>query len=321
MRSVAELNDLDASAFAGALAPLFEGAPRFLARLAAARPFTDADEMFDVARAVAREMPEDEQVELLAAHPRLGADPATVSTLSHAEQGYDDEDAPPDDQGWVADELTALQEAYEDRFGFRFVVFVAGRPLRDLLPLLEHAVASDRDEELRRGLDDTILIAADRYRTLLGPARLREEHRESIALEVSRHMVGELDPDGLARATHRLIEEGVESPALLALSLAGRAGDDLAAPVARLMGEIGLGGWDAGQAGQLLALHAAASVLGEVSQPIDGARRIIAVTNHPRLRELVARWEAAPDQREAIDVLIVREAQDLFEGGTATDAP
>ena len=50
---------------------------------------------------------------------------------------------------------------------------------------------------------------------------------------------------------------------------------------------------------------------------IDGARRIIAVTDHPRLRELVARWESAPDQREAIDVLIVREAQDLFEGGTA----
>jgi 2-oxo-4-hydroxy-4-carboxy--5-ureidoimidazoline (OHCU) decarboxylase len=315
MRSVAELNDLDASAFAGALGPLFEGAPRFLARLAAARPFADTADMFDVARAVAREMPEDEQVELLAAHPRLGADPKTVSTLSHAEQGYDDDAPEPD--AWVAEELTALQEAYEDRFGFRFVVFVAGRPLRDLLPLLEHAASGDRDEELRRGLDDTILIAADRYRTLLGPARLREEHRESIALEVSRHMVGELDADGLVRAAHRLIDEGVESPGLLALSIAGRAGEDLAAPVAGLMREIGLGGWDSGQAGQLLALHAAASVLGEVSMPIDGARRILGVTDHPRLRELVTRWEAAPDQREAIEVLIVREAQDLFEGGTA----
>jgi 2-oxo-4-hydroxy-4-carboxy-5-ureidoimidazoline decarboxylase len=163
MRSVAELNDLDASAFAGALAPLFEGAPRFLARLAAARPFADAAEMFDVARAVAREMPEDEQVELLAAHPRLGADPKTVSTLSHAEQGYDDDAPEPD--AWVAEELTALQEAYEDRFGFRFVVFVAGRSREELLDVLRERIGSTRDEELDTGISELVAIAQDRWRS------------------------------------------------------------------------------------------------------------------------------------------------------------
>jgi 2-oxo-4-hydroxy-4-carboxy--5-ureidoimidazoline (OHCU) decarboxylase len=315
VRSLAELNDMEPDAFAAELAPLFEGAPRFLARLAAARPFATEADLLDAARAAARTMPEDEQVELLAAHPPIGADPATVSPLSHGEQGYDDQ--PPEHEPWVEEELAALNEAYEQRFGFRFVVFVAGRPRRDILELLEHAVTADRDEELRRGLDDTILIAADRMRTLRGPDRLREEYRESIALEVSRHMVGELDGEGLARAAQRLIDEGVESPALLALSLAGRGGDDLSSRVDRLMAEIGLDGWDAGQAGQLLALHAAASVLGEVSHPIDGARRIVTVTDHPRLRELIERWESAPEQREAIDILIMREAKDLFEEGAA----
>jgi hypothetical protein len=195
---------------------------------------------------------------------------------------------------------------------------VAGRPRADILPLLERAVAADRDEELRRGLDDVILIAADRMGTMRGPAPLREEQREAIALEVSRHLVGELDTDGLVRATHRLIEEGIESPALLALSLAERDEPTLTEAIGRLMGEIGLEGWGARQAGQLLALHAAASILGDVSHPIDGARRIVAVTDHPGLRELIARWEAAPDQRDAIDVLITREATDLFEEGAAT---
>ena len=318
MRSVAELNELDADAFTEALAPLFEGAPRFLARLASARPFASEDELFDVARATARAMPEEEQIELLAAHPKIGADPAAVSAQSYAEQGYDQE-AP--DDAWVAESLAALNEAYEERFGFRFVIFVAGRPRRDILELLERAVTADRDEELRRGLDDTILIAADRMRSLRGPVRLREEHRESIALEVSRHMVGELDGEGLLRAAHRLMDEGVESPALLALSVATRNGESATGSIDRLMAEIGLEGWDAAQAGQLLALHAAASVLGEVSLPIDGARRIVGVTDHPRLRELIGRWEASVDQREAIDVLITREAKDLFEGGTAPDAP
>jgi hypothetical protein len=149
--------------------------------------------------------------------------------------------------------------------------------------------------------------------TLRGPRPLREELREAIALEISRWMVGEIDRDGLIRATHRLIEEGVESPALLALSLANQAEvSDLAAAVERLMAEIGLGGWDQGQAGQLLALHAAASILGEVSQPIDGARRIATVSGSSQFRDLVGRWETAADDRDAVDTEIRRAATELF---------
>ncbi len=214
------------------VAPLFESAPRFIERLAAARPFEDEDDLFVTARATARSMPEDEQIELLNAHPPIGADAGAMSAMSRAEQGPDE----PDANAWVADELAALNAAYEGLFGFRYVVFVAGRPRSDIIPLIERAVHADRDEELRRGLDDVVFIAEDRWRTLRGPAALREELREAIALEVSRWMVGELDREGLGRAAHRLIEEGVTSQALVALSIhALAAGDGLEAAVARLM--------------------------------------------------------------------------------------
>jgi len=311
MKTIEELNALDADGFVASLALLFEGAPRFVGRLAEARPFESEDELVDAARVTAREMPEEEQIELLNAHPRIGADPAAVSDLSRREQ---DNDAPAGtDQAWVGEELTALNEAYESLFGFRFVVFVAGRPPADIIPILERALHAERDEELRRGLDDVVLIASDRMDSLRGPIPLREELREAIALEISRWMVGEIDRDGLIRATHRLIEEGVESPALLALSLANQNEEtDLAAAVGRLMGEIGLGGWDQGQAGQLLALHAAASILGEVSQPIDGARRIATVSGNPQFRDLVGRWESAGDGRDSVDAEIRRAATELF---------
>jgi len=306
-----ELNALDPDSFAAAIAPLFEGAPRFAARLADERPLASEDALFEVARSTAREMPDDEQIELLDAHPRIGADPSIVSDLSRHEQGYEGDGAA--DESWVGDELRALNEAYELRFGFRFVVFVAGRPRADIIPLLERALHADRDEELRRGLDDVVLIATDRMDGLRGPRRLREELREAIALEISRWMVGELDRDGLIHATHRLIGEGVESPALLALSLANQnETPDLAVPVGRLMDEIGLEGWDHGQAGQLLALHAAASILGEVSQPIDGARRIAVMSDNPQFRDLVGRWEAAPADRGTLDAEIRRAATELF---------
>lgn len=310
MPTVADLNALERDAFASTLAPLFEGAPRFLARLAEARPFETEEDLFGAARATARQMPEEEQIELLDAHARIGADPSSVSTMSHAEQGYD---APIDDQAWVGDELTALNEAYESHFGFRFVVFVAGRPRIDIIPILERALHADRDEELRRGLDDVVYIAADRWEGMRGPRPLREELREAIALELSRFLVGELNREGLIRATHRLIEQGVASPALLALSLANvDESSDVAAPIRRLFAEIGLPEWDDNQAGQLLALHAAASIIGEVSQPIDGARRIASVSGNPEFRSLVARWEAEPDGRAALDGAIRRSAAELF---------
>jgi 2-oxo-4-hydroxy-4-carboxy-5-ureidoimidazoline decarboxylase len=312
--TIDELNAVEPDAVVAALKPFFEGGDALVRRLVEQRPFEDDDELFGAARAVARGMPEPEQVDLLNAHPRIGADPATVSPMSRSEQGYD---RPPDDnEAWVANELAALNEAYEGLFGFRFVVFVAGRPRADIIPILEHALRADRDEELRRGLDDVVLIARDRWDRARGPRPMPEELRESVALEASRHMVGELDRAGLVRSTHRLIEEGVESPALLALSLADADADESGAfdaAVRRLLAEIGLPDWDHAQAGQLLALHAAASVIGEVSQPIDGARRIASVSGNASFHELATRWESAePEARADVDADIRRAAAELF---------
>ena len=167
------LDTLDDAACAAALAPLFEGAPRFLARLAADRPFGDAATLFRRARAIAHAMPEPEQTELIDAHPRLGAPPGSVSALSFREQGYDTEaaDAAAEaERERVAAALARLNEAYEAQFGFRCCVFVAGRPRAALLPELEATLAADRHAELHRALDAVVDIAADRYRTLAGSA-------------------------------------------------------------------------------------------------------------------------------------------------------
>jgi 2-oxo-4-hydroxy-4-carboxy--5-ureidoimidazoline (OHCU) decarboxylase len=164
--AIAEIDALDGETCRAAVAPLFEGAPRFLARLCAARPFGDQTRFFATARAIARSMPEIEQIELLDAHPRLGAAPGSVSALSFVEQGYDRERAAvaaDQEQRRVSAELDRLNEAYEARFGFRYCIFVAGRPRAALLPAFEAAMSGERDAELSRGLDAVIDIAADRY--------------------------------------------------------------------------------------------------------------------------------------------------------------
>ena len=170
--TASELNALDDKAFADEVAPLFEGARGFLQRLAAARPFESDHALMAAAREVARTMPESDQVELLDAHPILGADAATVSPASFEEQGYGSSH----EGGFqpMLEELAMLNDVYQERFGFRFVAFVAGRPLSSMGPLIEASMRNDRAAELARGLDDVIDIAADRLGRLRGDFLDRE---------------------------------------------------------------------------------------------------------------------------------------------------
>lgn len=154
---VATLDALSEGEFVATAAPWFEGAPRFLGRLAAARPFRDVATLFGRAEVIALAMPEPEQLELINAHPRLGAPPATVSTTSFREQGYDVETTA------AMEDLARLNAAYEVRFGFRFCVFVNGRSRPDLVPVLERALAAERDDEIRRAIHDVVAIARDRF--------------------------------------------------------------------------------------------------------------------------------------------------------------
>jgi len=199
---IEELDALPAAGFGEAVAHLFEGAPGFLGRLAMDRPYGSWWNLFERARVIANSMPEAEQVELLNAHPRLGAPPESVSRLSFVEQGYDREpaaapDPAPDRAAWpppaptdtavpptwgsagsagaaparavgtpegdsTRASLERLNAAYEDWFGFRYCVFVAGRSLETLIPELEAALLRPRDHELHRGIDAVIDIAIAR---------------------------------------------------------------------------------------------------------------------------------------------------------------
>jgi 2-oxo-4-hydroxy-4-carboxy--5-ureidoimidazoline (OHCU) decarboxylase len=128
------------------LAGLFEGRTRFVERLA------ELDDPLGRAREVATALSEEEKKEVLDAHPAIGAK-ANLSARSAAEQGTDD-----------APELDELNREYEERFGFRFVVFVNGRPKRELVPVLRARMARTREEELATAIDELCAIAEDRWR-------------------------------------------------------------------------------------------------------------------------------------------------------------
>jgi 2-oxo-4-hydroxy-4-carboxy--5-ureidoimidazoline (OHCU) decarboxylase len=55
-----------------------------------------------------------------------------------------------------------MNDEYERRFGFRFVVFVGGRSKAEIVPVLRERLKRTRQEELANGIDQFLAIARDR---------------------------------------------------------------------------------------------------------------------------------------------------------------
>jgi 2-oxo-4-hydroxy-4-carboxy--5-ureidoimidazoline (OHCU) decarboxylase len=130
------------------LAELFEGRTRLVELLAEREnPLEAADE-------VVRDLSEEDKLAALAAHPAIGA--RTLSERSSREQG-------PDEGAAVETELAYINQVYEEKFGFRFVVFVNRRPKSEIVPILHERLARSRDEELETALHELVAIARDRW--------------------------------------------------------------------------------------------------------------------------------------------------------------
>jgi 2-oxo-4-hydroxy-4-carboxy--5-ureidoimidazoline (OHCU) decarboxylase len=130
------------------LAELFEERTRLVELLA------ERENPLDSADQAIAELTEEERRQALNAHPAIGA--RNLSERSAAEQGSGGHPA-------VLTELAYLNQVYEEKFGFRFVVFVDGRPKSEILEVLQQRLEGTPEEELRTGLHELVAIARDRW--------------------------------------------------------------------------------------------------------------------------------------------------------------
>jgi 2-oxo-4-hydroxy-4-carboxy--5-ureidoimidazoline (OHCU) decarboxylase len=131
------------------LAELFEGRTRLVEKLA------EHNDPLASAHEVIAELSQDEKLEALNAHPAIGA--KKLSARSAAEQGEDDDPE-------TLTELGRLNAEYEERFGFRFVVFVNHRPKSEIVPILRERLERPREQELDTAVKELVAIAEDRWR-------------------------------------------------------------------------------------------------------------------------------------------------------------
>lgn len=190
---LAALNRASAEQFAESLAGIYEHSPWIAVRAAAARPFASRLDLLAAMQAVVLAATRDEQLALVRAHPQLAGQAAVrgeltaESTREQAGAGLSECSAE------QFERLQTLNQAYNQRFGFPFVLAVKGHDRDSVLRAFEQRLGNEPETELATALGQIERIAEFR----LGE-RLREPMGASILAMADHLRQYSDDEDGLS---------------------------------------------------------------------------------------------------------------------------
>lgn len=182
---LATLNAASEAGFVAELRGIFEHSPWVAEQVAAERPFATRLDLLDAMCAAVRRAPPAQQLALVRAHPELAGRAAIRGDLT-AESSSEQAGA-----GLAActpaeyAHLQAMNEAYNARFGFPFVLSVKGHDRAAILRHFERRLGNEVDVELATALSEIDRIAAfrlaERIREPAGPLIL------AMADRLARH--------------------------------------------------------------------------------------------------------------------------------------
>lgn len=144
------------------------GSSRWVEAMVRARPFRDVEHVLSEAGWLWEQTGPDDWQEAFKHHPRIGdvsslrAKFASTATWSSQEQGGVNGAAEAVIQG-----LADGNKAYEERFGFIFLVCATGKSAEEMLGLLRARLGNPPDEELRLAAGEQAKITRIRLEKLL----------------------------------------------------------------------------------------------------------------------------------------------------------
>jgi OHCU decarboxylase len=169
--TLAELNMLDARAFAAALAGVFEHSPWIVERTYASRPCASIDALHGALIDTVTRATGDERLALLRAHPELAGKAAIAGEMTAA--SVDEQTS----AGLVActpEEFARLDELnrrYSTRFGFPFILAVRGLHRKQILDEFARRVEREHHVEFAECLAQVARISRLRLDALFSGAR------------------------------------------------------------------------------------------------------------------------------------------------------
>ena len=151
---IEEINGLERAAFVGRFGFLFEHSPWIVELAWDRRPFADLEAMQAALMGVVADAPPESQLALLGAHPKL-AEKVALTAESTAEQASAGLDRLSREE---FDLFHRLNDAYDQRFGFPFIICVRLHSVASILAAMQSRLGRDPETELREALTQIGLI-------------------------------------------------------------------------------------------------------------------------------------------------------------------
>jgi 2-oxo-4-hydroxy-4-carboxy-5-ureidoimidazoline decarboxylase len=139
------------SAYAAMLACC--GAKRWAEAMTKARPIHGVSELSETADRLWATMQEADWLEAFACHPRIGERKAAHATAQSTLWSRQEQSSTAAASDRTLEEIARGNAAYEQQFGFTYIVCATGKSADEMLAILQRRLHSDRQTELREAAE------------------------------------------------------------------------------------------------------------------------------------------------------------------------
>jgi OHCU decarboxylase len=128
-------------------------AQRWAEAMIALRPYSGVEGLSLTADEVWSTMEEPDWMEAFAAHPRIGERKTSAGSDTSAAWSQEEQSSTVIAAEQVLADLAEANRAYEERFGFTYIVCATGKNADEMLAILRRRLANDRETELREAAE------------------------------------------------------------------------------------------------------------------------------------------------------------------------
>lgn len=158
MATLSELNQMTSNEFSDSLAYIYEDSPWVAIQAEKHRPYSSLPELDETMKTIVQNADYKKKEMLLNSHPRLG-ERKQMSKTSVNEQKKAGLSSLTDDEYEL---FLQLNQAYDQKFGFPFILAVKGKTKEDIQQALESRLQNEQETEFETALNEVFKIASFR---------------------------------------------------------------------------------------------------------------------------------------------------------------
>ncbi|HEX4900862.1 MAG TPA: 2-oxo-4-hydroxy-4-carboxy-5-ureidoimidazoline decarboxylase [Pyrinomonadaceae bacterium] len=144
------------------------GSRKWAQQMSRRLPFRDERDLFETAEQVWWTLSPEDWLEAFRSHPKIGEQkPGTATSASALSWSRKEQQGVADASANTRELLAKLNQRYEEKFGFIYIVCATGKSSEELLTILQERLANESETELRNAAKEQAQITRLRLNKLL----------------------------------------------------------------------------------------------------------------------------------------------------------